>query len=330
MNKNNIKSIKKNNNWEKIKNPTFTIITPVYNRSKIIKRTFDSVQSQSLVDFEYIIIDDGSTDDIDNQVWTFMNETDIPVLYIKKINGGVHTARNLGIKYGRGKYSIFLDSDDELTKEALEISLNEWSKIPRDEINDYYQIKGLCINEKGILQGEPFDERINSIDWKKRKEYPTSKHFEHIGVRSMKIMKENPWPEPDGVKFVEENLLWDYLNKKYKSWYFNGVLRIYHTEDEDHISKINKAQPNNITLQKCRNILWKDIYYINNKKIYTNSLSKYIKRIFAINTYRLILKKNKDEYYKKWILNNKFDRIMTIILYIPSIFIAKYIEQCKM
>jgi len=125
----------------KEKKPFFTIITPIYNRSKIVNRTFESVKKQSFKDFEYIIVDDGSTDDIDQVVESFMKTATFPIMYIKKQNGGVHTARNLGIKYGNGVLVIMIDSDDELTENCLQDSYDEWNSIPEKDINSYYQMK---------------------------------------------------------------------------------------------------------------------------------------------------------------------------------------------
>lgn len=133
-------TIKTNDTWNS-GIPFFTIITPVYNRSNIVKRTFSSVENQIFRDFEYIIIDDGSTDNLDVIVNEFMQNTKIPVMYIKKENGGVHTARNIGIKNGKGTLLIMIDSDDELKEDCLQNAYNEWQKIPEDERKYYFQMK---------------------------------------------------------------------------------------------------------------------------------------------------------------------------------------------
>lgn len=77
--------------------PYFTIITPCYNPSTTIGRTIESVKRQDFRDFEYIIVDDGSQDDLDSIVMPFLDEADFPVMYIKEENGGVHTARNAAV-----------------------------------------------------------------------------------------------------------------------------------------------------------------------------------------------------------------------------------------
>ena len=107
--------------------PFFTVITPIYNRRATIQRTIDSVISQTFSDYEYIIIDDGSSQSSDDIIFDFLNATNIPAMYVKKENGGVHTARNVGYKYARGKFVVCIDSDDELLPDALSIFYNELS-----------------------------------------------------------------------------------------------------------------------------------------------------------------------------------------------------------
>lgn len=317
----------KNKFWENANNPYFTIITPIYNRAYCIERVFNSVKKQTFKDFEYIIIDDGSTDNIDEKVENFMNNTDIPILYIKKENGGVHTARNAGIQNGRGKLVIFLDSDDELTPDSLELSYNEWNRIPKTERNDYFQMKALCITQNGNQIGKDFPNNINELNWKKRVKVARSYKVDHSGVRQLKIMKENPWPEPKYVKFVIENVLWAKLDKKYKSWYFNDKLKIVHIDNEDHISNCNKSVVQKWGLQTCINNYWQITYYLNNKKIYINNLKHYIKLLMEYALLRNYLKDKKVEVTKCYKIKNFIDEIFYIMFYIPSILAQKWFEK---
>lgn len=109
-----------NAHWNQKTSPLITIMTPVYNRRGTIQRTINSVQAQTFRDIEYIIVDDGSDESqrIDDIVDEFMNTTDIPVMFIRKPNGGVHTARNRAVKEARGKFLLGIDSDDELVPET--------------------------------------------------------------------------------------------------------------------------------------------------------------------------------------------------------------------
>ncbi|MBU6157925.1 MAG: glycosyltransferase family 2 protein [Bacteroidetes bacterium] len=90
--------------------PFFSIITPSYNRAHIIGQAINSVLTQSFTDFEFIIVDDGSTDDTEKVVQAF---GDTRIQYIKQENKGVCAARNTGIRNAKAPYITFLDSDDQ-------------------------------------------------------------------------------------------------------------------------------------------------------------------------------------------------------------------------
>lgn len=88
-----------------------SIIVPIYNSSAFLDNLFLSIQNQSFIDFEVLLIDDGSTDD--SQIKCInITEKDKRFKYIKKENEGVSSARNTGIEKAKGKFLAFIDSDD--------------------------------------------------------------------------------------------------------------------------------------------------------------------------------------------------------------------------
>ena len=102
----------------------FSIVVAVYNAEKYIKATIESVINQSIgfeENVELILVDDGSTDSSKNICKEFSKKYARNIKYFYKTNGGVSSARNLGIKNANGKYYNFLDSDDLLDKNALEV-----------------------------------------------------------------------------------------------------------------------------------------------------------------------------------------------------------------
>jgi len=88
-----------------------TIITPTYNRAVLLERLYGSLKEQSFTDFEWIIVDDGSTDNTKQVVEEFVANNTFCVRYLYKRNGGKHTALNVGIKNALGKYIFIADSD---------------------------------------------------------------------------------------------------------------------------------------------------------------------------------------------------------------------------
>lgn len=94
-----------------------SIVIPLYNKEENISRTIDSVLNLNYDNWELLIIDDGSTDNSASVVKSYIHDTRIKYFY--KTNGGVSSARNLGIKISRGEWIIFLDADDYFLPNAL-------------------------------------------------------------------------------------------------------------------------------------------------------------------------------------------------------------------
>lgn len=100
-------------------NPIITVIVPVYNAEKYVRETLDSLKSQTMKDFEVLMIDDGSPDGSP----AILDEYalgDGRFRAIHKENGGVSSARNLGLREAKGEWVMFVDSDDQLPSNALE------------------------------------------------------------------------------------------------------------------------------------------------------------------------------------------------------------------
>lgn len=105
---------------KEIQAPLVSIIVPIYNAEKYLNRCIDSILSQTMPDFELLLIDDGSKDE-SGCICDEYAEEDARVKVFHKPNGGVSSARNLGIDYAKGKYIIFIDSDDYwLSPDCLE------------------------------------------------------------------------------------------------------------------------------------------------------------------------------------------------------------------
>lgn len=231
--------IKTNKEWECRHSPVFTVITPVYNRKNLIGRAIASVDKQSFRDFEYIVIDDGSIEEesIEGIMKEFMERVSFPVMFIKKENGGVHTARNLGTMYGRGILWCALDSDDYLLEDALEKMYCAWREIPLGERSGYYGVVTRCIDGSGKVIGKAISDRINEKGWKAVRELKRSIKGDLHGACVMRVMKKHLWPEPEEVTFVTESILWCYLDTKYKQHLTNKTTLVYYLDNTwQHLS----------------------------------------------------------------------------------------------
>lgn len=98
-----------------------SVVIPVYNAEKFVARTIGSVLSQTYRDFEIVVVDDGSTD---NSVEEVLKFNDHRIRLIRKPNGGVSSARNIGVKNARGKWIAFIDADDEWKPDKLKLQMD--------------------------------------------------------------------------------------------------------------------------------------------------------------------------------------------------------------
>ena len=314
--------IKVNTNWKNDVHPFITIMTPVYNRRSTIQRTIDSVKKQKFKNIEYIIIDDGSTESIDDIVQEFMDSTKLPVMFIKKTNGGVHTARNLGYRYGRGELVVCIDSDDELMPEACEVFYKTWQSIPKDKRNEYWQMKARLVDGNNREVSALFPDNINDLSKEQARKYFSLAKGDQIGCRVLSIMKKNLFPEPDGVTFVTENVRWLPLENKFRSWGIDKAVSIVHRESDDglnHLSYKTKKK----TKQDLRNSFWNLMYQLNDADIFD---LKFFRRIKFICKYcvikRLLIKLNDKKFVQKFNLKGVFNHFWEVLFWFPSFAIA--------
>jgi len=221
-----------------MENIIVSVITPAYNRALTLPRTFESLVAQTCYDFEWIVVDDGSTDDTRVVAEKLIETAPFKSRYFYKTNGGVHTARNLGIREAIGKYAMLLDSDDTLLPDTIAYGISAWGGVKNPE--DYWCIVGRCVYENGEMVGKPFPENINTLSRTKklrliRKDYS----IECCGFQRMDLLKELPWPEPPDVKYVAEGTVWSVLNSKYDQLYINHAFRVYFQDSGNQITRVS-------------------------------------------------------------------------------------------
>ena len=99
-------------------NPKITVIVPVYNTEKYLRRCVDSILAQTFTDFELLLVNDGSTDG-SGAICDEYAQKDSRVRVFHKENGGVSSARNIGIDNAQGDWITFIDSDDRIEQRHL-------------------------------------------------------------------------------------------------------------------------------------------------------------------------------------------------------------------
>jgi glycosyltransferase involved in cell wall biosynthesis len=106
--------------------PAVSVIIPAFNASRTLRRALDSVFAQTYADYETIVVDDGSTDDLDEALLPYQGR----VRLVRQANAGPATARNTGAAHARGKLLAFLDADDFWHRRKLEIQVAAFAQIP--------------------------------------------------------------------------------------------------------------------------------------------------------------------------------------------------------
>lgn len=196
-------------------NVLLTILTCTYNRGAFLNQIFKCLEGQTIFNFQWLIIDDGSTDDTETIVNSLKsNQFDID--YYKKKNGGKHTAINYAMPYIKGKLVLFLDSDDYLTKDAVEVISNDWKKIStRTDISGISYMKSTSTGR--FLSKKPPQDyfRGDYISYRINKEI----NGDQCEVIQSKILKKYPFPEIPGEKFLSESWLWFKIAEHYQMIY---------------------------------------------------------------------------------------------------------------
>lgn len=195
------------------KNNLVSVIMPVYNAEDSVLKSIKSVISQTYMNWELIIIDDGSSDGSFDKITNFINELQREVkektLLLKQINSGPSVARNFGVEKSKGEYIAFIDSDDIWVPHKLALQIEIINKFPNIGIIG------------GGFEKKNFDsnQAIISIDLRKLlfKNYfatPT------VLIKKDKfIFNFNP-----KKKYSEDYLTWMLITSEYKALYVNEIL----------------------------------------------------------------------------------------------------------
>lgn len=222
-----------------------SVFTPTYNRANLLVRVYKSLSAQTNLDFEWLIVDDGSTDNTHEVVEAICSkhEASFPIRYIYKKNGGKHTAVNVGVHEAIGELFFILDSDDCLPSDALKIVAEEYAKVKDDSTIGGVAGLDRFADGRTIGNGLPCDSiDCNAMDIR-YKHHVTGDMKE---VFRTEVLKEFPFPEIEGERFCPEDLVWNRIANKYNMHFFNKHIYIAEYQDgglTDNIMRIRHLSP---------------------------------------------------------------------------------------
>ena len=210
-----------------------TIFTPTYNRAYILENLYRSLQRQTCHDFEWLIVDDGSQDDTEMLVHSWMkDENPFSIRYYKQENGGKHTAINRGLELAQGELFFTVDSDDYLTPDALEKIIAWEAELPKD--GSYCGLAGNLGTAPDVTPNRIFPEpyvdgtaldRYRKIDGERAMVFYTEVHRRYL------------YPTFPDEKFMTEAVTWNRMARDgYKMRFFNDIIWVYEYQ-EDGLTK---------------------------------------------------------------------------------------------
>ena len=200
-----------------------TVFTPVYNRAYCIRRLYDSLCRQICSNFEWVVVDDGSTDNIDELMQSFIDEGKMNLRYFKQLNGGKHRAINRGVEEAKGEMFFIVDSDDYISDDAIEFIISKSTDIINN--NTLAGISGIDKTVTGDIVSEFTYDSIDATSLEIRNKYMIKGDLAE--VYKTRVLKNFPFPEIQGEKFCPEALIWNRIaHHGYRLRYFPKVLKI--------------------------------------------------------------------------------------------------------
>lgn len=219
-----------------------SILTPIYNRAYIINNLYQSLLNQTDKMFEWVIIDDGSNDNLKSVVNNWIIDNKVNIKYFYQKNQGKHIAINTGAKICESKYICIVDSDDYLIDNAVE---KIRKRILEIDDKDYFSgiafCKGNYVNGKLINMGKfPANKKyIDASDFERVKKNLTGEKLE---VVKKELLIKYAFPKFEDERFLSEGVLWGKLSlDNYKMrWYPEVLCVCEYLEDGLTLSNQNK------------------------------------------------------------------------------------------
>ena len=203
-----------------------TIFTPTYNRAYILPELYHSLCKEPSDSFIWLIVDDGSTDNTQELVENWQRENLIEIVYFQQENGGKMRAHNKGVELCTTPLFFCIDSDDQIATGAVEKILETHQTLRDDEFLGGIAAKRLIINK--LASKDLPDKKRSTL----HNIYASGFKGDTSLVFKTDVLREFPFPEIEGEKFVTEGYVYDQIDQKYELLILNEYLmRCEYQED---------------------------------------------------------------------------------------------------
>ena len=223
-----------------------TVFTPTYNRRELLARAYRSLTAQTCKDFEWLIVDDGSSDATDDEVKKWIDEGLIRIRYHYRENGGKMRAHNTGVAMCTTELFLCLDSDDQLTGTAVEELLAAYDDAKKNETDG--AVIGGVVAHKGCTD----EKLLGSSDFPKVK---TSTLFglylkgfagETTLMYETQLLKRFPFPEIEGEKYVPEDYIYDKIDEVCVLAVLPRIVTVCEITDAGYTKAVRKLKQDNV------------------------------------------------------------------------------------
>lgn len=196
-----------------------TIFTPAYNRADLLPRLFESISSQVHPDdpVEWLVVDDGSSDDTEAVLTGFADKRPDLVRFVLVTNGGKHRAINLAAKQALGHWIMIVDSDDRLTDGSI-VQVLEAIRLINDDtrvglVRALKQFPQIGAEYCFVIPNNP----CNHVDW-----LLSQRSFDTTEVIRRTALQMHPFPDIPGERFMAEGWLWHHLDRTHLTLFINS------------------------------------------------------------------------------------------------------------
>ena len=284
-----------------------SILTATYNRSNYLLKLYESIKENLKYNVtpEWIIVDDGSTDDTKNILQGFIDENKVIIKYLYQKNNGKMSAINEAVKMATGDLIVDCDSDDCFTNNSFEIIEKNVKKLLQNK--ELYGLVFLKSEENGKISGKEFSqkEHITSMFDLYFKEDIGG---EKIIVYNSKIRKQYSHQLEQDEKFITEARMYHKMDEKYKLFAINEVIEQGSYIEDGYTKNINKT--------------FKESpygYYMYFKELLQKDMRgvMFSKRLYAIKHYILFSYLTKNTFNAN-LIKDRLNRFLYIILYLPG------------
>lgn len=231
------------------------IFTPTYNRAYTLTRLYSSLKRQTNHHFEWLIIDDGSSDNTEELIESFQQEDAIQIRYLKTKNGGKQRAHNLAVSQCNDALFLCVDSDDYLVPNAVESLLGKWREVEKlQDIAGVVFLKGWSTDT--TLNGSlPEIDKVHLTDLYRRYRFKGDAGL----MYRTEILKEHPFEVAPNEKFIGENYVYDQIDQNYMLAVLNETLYVAEYLPDGYtknIRKITKENPLSYMALKKQSIIF--------------------------------------------------------------------------